>query len=108
MQNKPNFPDIPMNVSDAITMIYEIFPTCRAQKTNPIQTQLKPKQSQFKPNCRKAQINVSIFSEMAYENIQNWTLGENKPKQTQSPPDFFVDSIVQRVYNYVVVLLVIW
>jgi len=26
---------------------------------------------------------VSIFSKMAYENNYNWTLGENKPNQTQ-------------------------
>jgi hypothetical protein len=32
------------------------------------------------------QMNVSIFSQMAYENKSNWTLGENKPKQTQSKP----------------------
>ncbi len=30
-------------------------------------------------------MNVSIFSKMAYENIANWTIGENKPNQTQSP-----------------------
>ena len=29
------------------------------------------------------QMNVSNFSKMAYENKHNWTLGENKPKQTQ-------------------------
>ncbi len=31
-------------------------------------------------------MNVSIFSQIAYENIANWTLGENKPNQTQSKP----------------------
>jgi len=44
---------------------------------------------QNKPNFRKSQMNVSIFSKMAYENKSNWTLGENKPNsnpiQTQSP-----------------------
>jgi len=28
-------------------------------------------------------MNVSNFLEMAYKNKSNWTLGENKPKQTQ-------------------------
>jgi len=28
-------------------------------------------------------MNVSIFSKMTYENKSNWTLGENKPNQTQ-------------------------
>jgi len=40
---------------------------------------------QNKPNFRKSQMNVSIFPTKAYENKSNWTLGENKPKQTQSP-----------------------
>jgi len=34
---------------------------------------------QNKANFRKSQMNVSIFSQMAYENKSNWTLGENKP-----------------------------
>jgi len=37
------------------------------------------------------QMNVSIFSKMAYENIANWTLGQNKPKtnpiQSQNKPN---------------------
>jgi len=40
---------------------------------------------QNKPNFQDTQMNVSIFSKMAYENKHNWTLGENKPKQTQFP-----------------------
>ncbi len=34
---------------------------------------------QNKPNFRKSQMNVSIFSKKAYEDKSNWTLGENKP-----------------------------
>jgi len=34
---------------------------------------------QNKANFQKSQMNVSIFSKMAYENKSNWTLGENKP-----------------------------
>ena len=45
---------------------------------------------QNKPNFRKSQMNVSIFSQIAYENKFNWTLGENKPNsnpiQSQSNP----------------------
>ncbi len=40
---------------------------------------------QNKPNLLDAQMNVSIFSQMTYENKSNWTLGENKPNQTQFP-----------------------
>ncbi len=38
---------------------------------------------QNKPNFQKSQMNVSIFSQKDYENISDWTLGENKPNQTQ-------------------------
>jgi hypothetical protein len=38
---------------------------------------------QNKPNFQDAQMNVSIFSQMAYEYKHNWTLSENKPNQTQ-------------------------
>jgi len=41
---------------------------------------------QNKPNFRKSQMNVSSILTTAYENKSNWTLGENKPKQSQSKP----------------------
>ncbi len=41
---------------------------------------------QNKPNFQDVQMNVSIFSKMAYEYKHNWTLGENKPNQTQLKP----------------------
>jgi len=34
---------------------------------------------QNKPNFQKSQMNVTIFSQMVYENIRNWTLVQNKP-----------------------------
>ena len=34
---------------------------------------------QNKPNFRKSQMNVNVFSTKAYENKPDWTLGENKP-----------------------------
>jgi len=43
---------------------------------------------QNKPNFRKSQMNVSIFSKMAYENKSNWTLGENKPNSNPNKPNF--------------------
>ena len=36
-----------------------------------------------KPNLLDAQMNVKSFHAVDYENIANWTLGENKPNQTQ-------------------------
>ncbi len=41
---------------------------------------------QNKANFRKSQVNVSIFTQMHYEKISDWTLGENKPNQSQTKP----------------------
>jgi hypothetical protein len=45
---------------------------------------------QNKPNFRKSQMNVNTYTRMDYENISDWTLGENKPNsnpiQTQTKP----------------------
>jgi len=45
---------------------------------------------QNEPNFQKSQMNVSIFSQKAYENKSNWTLGENEPNtnpiRTQTNP----------------------
>ncbi len=52
---------------------------------------------QNKPNFRNAQMNVTSFYTVDYENKSNWKLGENKPnskpikpnskpKQTQTKP----------------------
>jgi hypothetical protein len=82
----------------------KINPIGHLVKTNPIQTQTNPILSAV----GGLQMNLTFYLEIDYENISNWTLGENKPKQTQSRPDFFIDSIARRVYNCVVALLVIW
>jgi len=54
MQNKPNFPDAQMNVSRVSAKDYEEWTLGKRGKnkpnTNPIQTQYKPKQSQFPKN----------------------------------------------------------
>ncbi len=42
---------------------------------------------QNKPNFRKSQMNVSIFSKKAYENKSNWTLGQNKPNSNPIKPN---------------------
>jgi len=42
---------------------------------------------QNKPNFRKSQMNVTIFSKTAYENKCNWTLGQNKPNSNPIKPN---------------------
>ncbi|HUU16229.1 MAG TPA: hypothetical protein VMW72_03690 [Sedimentisphaerales bacterium] len=41
---------------------------------------------QNKPNFQKSQMNLNIYTKMAYDNKSNWALGENKPNQTQFKP----------------------
>ncbi len=43
---------------------------------------------QNKPNFQKSQMNVILFIAKDYENISNWTLGENKPNSNPIKPNF--------------------
>ena len=42
---------------------------------------------QNKPNLRKSQMNVNPYNTTDYENIANWTLGENKPNSKPIKPN---------------------
>jgi len=55
---------------------------CRGFSTN------QPLFMQNKPNFQKSQMNVIIFSTKAYENLSNWTLGENKPNSNPIKANF--------------------
>ncbi len=43
---------------------------------------------QNKPNLPDAQINITPFYTVDYENKSNWKLGENKANQSQYKPNF--------------------
>ncbi len=43
---------------------------------------------QNKPNFQKSQMNVNPYNTMDYENIANWTLGQNKPNSNPIKPNF--------------------
>ncbi len=43
---------------------------------------------QNKPNFRKSQMNVSIFSQKEYENLSDWTIGESKPNSNPIKANF--------------------
>ncbi len=40
------------------------------------------------PNFRKAKMNVNLYTTTEYENIANWTLGQNKPNSNPIKPNF--------------------
>ncbi len=50
---------------------------------------------QNKANFRKSQMNVTSLITMDYENIANWTLGENKPNSKPIKPN--TNPIAERV-----------
>ncbi len=43
---------------------------------------------QNKPNFQKSQMNVNPYNTTNYENIANWTLGQNKPNSNPIKPNF--------------------
>jgi len=48
---------------------------------------------QNKPNFQKSQMNVTSFSQKDYENISDWTLGENKPNSNPIKPNLRKDQM---------------
>ncbi len=59
---------------------------------------------QNKANFQKSQMNVSIFSQKAYENKSNWTLGENKPNTNPNKANLLdaqmnVNSLITKDYR---------
>jgi len=43
---------------------------------------------QNKPNLKRAKKNANVFITTDYENISDWTLGENKPNSNPIKPNF--------------------
>ena len=43
---------------------------------------------QNKPNFQKSQMNVNLYNTANYENISDWTLGENKPNSNPIKPNY--------------------
>jgi hypothetical protein len=41
---------------------------------------------QNEANFQKSQVNVNLYNTMDYEEKSDWTLGENKPNQSQTKP----------------------
>ena len=102
MQNKPNLPNTQMNITSVNTMNYEQRTTnyFMQNKANLPDTQIlvnyvltmdyvnirlrrhrqnKAKQSQFKPNFRKAKMNVSSVKTKDYEKNGIFAVPQNKP-----------------------------
>jgi hypothetical protein len=53
---------------------------------------------QNKPNFQKSQMNVSIYNTIDYENLHNWTLGQNKPNSNPIKPNLKKAKMVVNLY----------
>ena len=80
MQNKPNLNNSDHQLTACISMSYVKSAAFYVKKTNPIQTQYKPKQTQF----QKDPIRCNPFYE---SELQKWTPPDTKQKQTQFKPN---------------------
>ena len=54
---------------------------------------------QNKPNFRKAKMNVTVYYTKDYENIRDWTLGQNKPNTNPNKPNFRKAKMNVNTYN---------
>ncbi len=72
MQNKPNFQDDQMNVSNIITRNYKIFIPLARYKN-------KPNSNPIKPNPRKAKMNVNLTITKDYRKKDDFVVRINKP-----------------------------
>ncbi len=59
---------------------------------------------QNKPNFRKSQMNANTFTQMAYKNNRNWTIGQSKPNSNPIKPNLKkakmnVNSLITKDYR---------
>ncbi len=78
MQNKPNFQDAQMNVSNIITKIYQIFIPLAGYKN-------KPNSNPIKPNLRKAKMNINLTLTKDYRKKDDFAVRKNKPNFVNGP-----------------------
>jgi hypothetical protein len=72
MQNKPNFQDAQMSVSNIITMNYKNFIPLAGQKN-------KPNSNPIKPNLQKAKIDAKCVFTKDYRKNDDFAVRKNKP-----------------------------
>ena len=68
------------------------------------QTQFKANSNPIKPNLPDAKMDVNIYYTKVYENISDWTLGQNKPNSNPIKPNFqkaqmIVNSLITKDYR---------
>jgi hypothetical protein len=80
MQNKPNSPNVQLNLTLFITMIYTIFTSLTKVKNKPNQTQNKPNSN---PIAERPKMNTNIYYTKVYKNKSAIRREKTNPIQTQ-------------------------
>jgi hypothetical protein len=75
-----------MNVKSLITVNYQNWTLGHIGQTNPIQTQTNPKQTQFYSTLPDAQMNVTAFNTMNYQQGTMKPELKTNPNKPKSPP----------------------
>jgi len=75
-KNKPNSPNVQMNVTNLSTMIYTIFTSLTKVKNKPNQTQFKANSN---PIVKRPKMNINIYHTKAYNNKTAFRRQKNKP-----------------------------
>ncbi|MFH1882695.1 MAG: hypothetical protein ABIL62_08300 [Planctomycetota bacterium] len=70
------------HLSSIVCQLPSALYICRESSTNQLLFM------QNKPNFAKAQMNIKPYNTMDYENISDWTLGQNKPNSNPIKPNF--------------------
>ncbi len=95
MQNKPNFKDAQMNVSNIITMNYKNFIPLAGYKNKPNSNPIKPcpertcpeqgRRSRMGQFRQRPKMNVNLYVIEDYDNDTTLRHKKTNPKQTQFP-----------------------
>jgi len=85
MQNKPNSPNVQIDLTSFTIMIYTIFISLTKVKNKPNQTQFKPKTN---PISEKPKMSVNIYYKREYDKKTALWWIKNKPNQTQNKANF--------------------
>jgi len=96
-ENKPNSPNVQMNLSLFTTMNYTIFASLTKVKNKPNQTQYKPKTN---PIPERPKMNANAFLQKDYENISRWRGEKTNSIQSQFQTWHILIDRANRIYYY--------
>ncbi len=83
-RNKPNSPNVQMNLNNLTAMNYAILASLTKVKNKPNSNPIKANSN---PIIERLKMNANAFSQKNYENISRWRDRKTKPIQSQNKPN---------------------